>query len=509
MAKEFSIREQALKIREEALEQAKIVFEEDQAAWQKKQMLIRRGASIMFKVNRLEAQQEKEEQEQAMNALEEGLLQTTQQDLDAIDFEHERIITNLLASTAAQLTCAAAAVEAKARADMISDRLTVALDQAYSDRLHLQELTHQVEERSAELDGLVSSAKADRTKAHEYLQSVRTKFSQFSLAAETIVLIQRQVETNNAPAMVPHDRNEGKPVDKNSEEEALQEARIETQKRLAALKDARAAFEKLREAEKANLAKGHARVEQSRIAVDMEKELVKKEMVRARLLAIKAEQERAASVDAKKAALQELQEAVVMRDESRRTLHKLATITDGEKRRSNESVASELSKGESEDIEVKGELTKATTFRFGFMIDRRRTVSQGQIEGTTSMVDTNATGALPRETSIAMKEKEQSLTSVASTISSPYPGAVNNKQSVILMTAGENNTHGHNISIRQKNWIMAENRGVARTIENKSVEKHFSTNVDCDTLAAKHEQPNRMKLGNIGNTIRRNAGVDT
>jgi hypothetical protein len=59
------------------------------------------------------------------------------------------------------------------------------------------------------------------------------------------------------------------------------------------------------------------------VLMKKEKKPVKKEMKRARLLGIKAEQERGASVNAKKVALGKLQAVGIMQDESKYRLHKL------------------------------------------------------------------------------------------------------------------------------------------------------------------------------------------
>ncbi|KAF8520534.1 hypothetical protein JB92DRAFT_2894851 [Gautieria morchelliformis] len=318
------LKETKLNATKDALELERTLFDEDKSAWKtnmkaqkKKQALIRQGATIMFRMHRLEAQQERE----TMQALEDGLLQTAQQELDVINREQAAVISNLLAATAAQATCAAACLDAKARANAISDRLTEELDKVHSERLHLEEITEKVNVKSAELDALVSVARAERTEARQFFQRAQAHVSRFSSAAEAIGLVQGQIESHAIQA-----REGLYLVMEQERSDALDEARSEAQATFAALRNERTAFEKLREREKANLAEGHARVEQSRAVVKMESELVKKEMASARLLSIEAERERAASVDVKEAALGELQAARAMRIESSRALHKLAAL---------------------------------------------------------------------------------------------------------------------------------------------------------------------------------------
>ena len=499
--------------------QEKILFQEEKAAWttymtaqKTKQAMIRRGAAIMFRTNRIEAQQEKEEREKAMHALESGLLQTAQQELEYIDQEHAETIANLLVATAAQITCAAASLEAKVRANAISDRLTNVLDRVYDERQHIQQLSDEVNVKSAELDVLICNAKADRTKAHEYRHTAQAQVSRFSLAAEAIGLVQGQVEST-----ATEDRERLSKTLAKERGEALEEARSETQKRLAALRDARTAFEKLREVEKANLAKGYARVEHSRAIVDMEKELVKKEMVRARLLAIKAEQERAASVDAKKAALEELQAARLMRDSSRRALHKLVAIADGmviPKATSDKVIKDVTSTTAGGD--VRADLAESLKCRI-----RRRVASQGHMNGATSCTTDGmkggiASGLQKRCTSLDITRADGSRSSIPS----PVP-----RSQALELPRSETEDSEHSTGVKkvsnltdppiselQKSSLKGSIKHINETvvpirnerdispINGKTTKEHTvdkrleSSEEKCD------KQPNRMKLGNIGNT---------
>ncbi|KAF8583729.1 hypothetical protein K439DRAFT_1634140, partial [Ramaria rubella] len=152
----------------------------------------------------MEALKEKEEQQNAAYALEEKLLQTTQQELDAIDREHVSMITGLLMATAAQVICASAALEAKHRADVISDRLTIALDDVHRERLQLQKLTDDVNTRSAELNILVSSANIDHIKSKAHLRTAQTQVSRFSLATQATGLVQEQIEASAIEDHISH-----------------------------------------------------------------------------------------------------------------------------------------------------------------------------------------------------------------------------------------------------------------------------------------------------------------
>ncbi|KAF8517459.1 hypothetical protein JB92DRAFT_2905682 [Gautieria morchelliformis] len=145
-ANDLLLKETNLNATKDALELEKTLLDEEKSAWttntnaqKKNQALIQRGATIMFRMHRLEAQQERETRQ----ALEDGLLQTAQQELDVINREQ---------------------AAATSRANAISDRLTEELDK----------LTEEVNVKSAELDALVS-----RAQAH---------VSRFSSAAEAIGL---------------------------------------------------------------------------------------------------------------------------------------------------------------------------------------------------------------------------------------------------------------------------------------------------------------------------------
>ncbi|KAF8519949.1 hypothetical protein JB92DRAFT_3094785 [Gautieria morchelliformis] len=179
-----------------------------------------------------------------MEALEDGLLQTAHQELDVISREQAAVTNNLLATTASQATCAAACLDAKARANAVSDRLTEELDKVHCERLHVAELTEKVNVKSAELDTLVSVARAERTEARQYLQRAQAHVSHFSSAAEAIGLVQGQIESHEIQAqeglylVMEQERND-----------ALEEAWSEAQATFAALRNARTAFEKLRETE--------------------------------------------------------------------------------------------------------------------------------------------------------------------------------------------------------------------------------------------------------------------
>ncbi|KAF8461440.1 hypothetical protein JB92DRAFT_3072032 [Gautieria morchelliformis] len=386
------LKETKLNARQDALEVEKTLFDEEKSAWttnmhaqKKKQALIRRGATIMFRMHRLEAQHERE----TMQALEDGLVQTAQRELDVNNREQAAVISNLLAATAAQATCAAACLDAKARANAISDRLTEELDKVHHERLHIAELTEKVNVKSAELDALVSVARAERTEARQCLQRAQAHVSRFSSAAEAIGLVQGQIESH------PIQAREGLYLVMEQERsDALEEARSEAQATFAALRNARTAFEKLREREKANLAEGHARVEQSRAVVEMEKELVKKEMARARLLSIKAERERAASVDAKEAALGELQAARAMRIESSRALHKLAALIAAEmaiSKATSDNLVKHMTSAVEDQTNDKAYLSEGVMSRFISHISNRGASSQA-ISGTTSSIDVTEGG---------------------------------------------------------------------------------------------------------------------
>ncbi|KAF8530813.1 hypothetical protein JB92DRAFT_2854803 [Gautieria morchelliformis] len=374
-ANDLLLKETNLNARKDALELEKTLFYEEKSAWttnmkaqKKKQALIRRGATIMFRMQRLEAQKERE----TMQALEDGLLQTAQQELEVINREQAAVISNLFAATAAQATCAAACLDAKARANAIGDRLTDELDKVHYERLHIAELTEKVNVKSAELDALVSVARAERTEARQYLQRAQ---------AHAIGLVQGQIESHAIQA-----REGLYLVMEQERSDALEEARSEAQATFAALRNARTAFEKLREKEKTNLAEGHARVEHSRAVVNMEKELVKKEMPRARLLSIKAERERAASVDAKEATLGELQAARAMRNESRRALHKLVALI-ADEMAIPQATSDNLVKNMTSTVEdQKNDKVDGVMSRFISHISDRGASSQA-ISGTTSSID--------------------------------------------------------------------------------------------------------------------------
>lgn len=461
----------------------------------------------MFRTHRLEAQQEREEQEKTMHALENGLLQAAQQELDLIDQEHKEVIGNLLAATAAQVSCATASLNANARATAISDRLTEALDAVHYERLHIMDLTEKLKLKSAELEVLTSCTKAERIKTQESFTLAQSHVSRFSLAAEAIGLVQGQIESS---AMEDRERL-SKVIDK-ERGDALEEARTETQKRLAALRDARKAFEKLREAEKANLAKGYARVEHSRAVVDMEKELVKKEMVRARLLAIKAEQARAASVDAKKAALEELQAARIMRDESRRALHRLVAIADEmaiPKATSDKLIRNTTFLEAGVDKNVKAALSEGKVSRFGFYIGDRRASSPGHINGKISSVNeverSEGVGLQKRCTSLNIKREDRLQSPVPSTLSrqqlqdsasarNQTEGSMDSTEApptmdTVDITAPISQTDGpiRNIHADVKDCIQIGNGHVVSPFLEPSVEKY-------------DKQPSRRKLGSIGNT---------
>ncbi|KAF8531883.1 hypothetical protein JB92DRAFT_2847204, partial [Gautieria morchelliformis] len=133
-ANDLLLKETNLNATKDALELEKRLFDEEKSDWttntnaqKKKQALIQRGATIMFRMHRLE----------------DGLLQTAQQELD--------VINRVQAA-------------ATSRANTISDRLTEEFDK----------LTEKVNVKSAELDTLVS-----RAQAH---------VSHFSSAAEAIGL---------------------------------------------------------------------------------------------------------------------------------------------------------------------------------------------------------------------------------------------------------------------------------------------------------------------------------
>ncbi|KAF8531869.1 hypothetical protein JB92DRAFT_2847084 [Gautieria morchelliformis] len=404
-ANDLLLKETNLNATKDALELEKRLFDEEKSDWttntnaqKKKQALIQRGATIMFRMHRLEVQQERE----TMQALEHGLLQTAQQELDGINREQAAVISNLLAATAAQATSAAACLDAKARANAISDRLTEELDKVHCERLHIAELTEKVNVKSAELDALVSVARAERTEARQFLQRAQAHVSRFSSAAEAIGLVQGQIESHAIQAreglylVMEQERND-----------ALDEARSEAQATFAALRNARTAFEKLREREKANLAEGHARVEHSRAVVEKEKELVKKEMARARLLSIKAERERATSVDAKEAALGELQAARAMRNESSRALHKLVALIAAEMALS-KSTSDNLVKNVTSTVEdQKNDKVDGVMSRFISHISNRGPSLQA-ISGTTSSIDGIAGG---RAGGLQKSEAETSSTS--------------------------------------------------------------------------------------------------
>lgn len=512
-------REQELNAREKALEQEKILFQDEQAAWttkmaeqKTKQALIRRGATMMFRTNRLEIQQQREEQEKAMHTLENGLLQTAQQELDFIDQEHAEVIGNLLAATAAQVICTAVSLDAKARANVVSDRLTDALDKVHQERLHIQELTDKMDMKTAELDVLICSAKAERIKVHETLQKSQIQVSRFSLAAEAIGLVQGQIESNAA-----EDRDRISVTLDKERGYALEEARSETQRRLAALKDARTAFQKLRDTETANLAKGYARVEHSRAIVDMEKELVKKEMVRARLLAIKAEQERAASVDAKKAALEELQAARIMRDESRRALHKLVAIADEmaiPKTSSDQLIKDVTSTVADGEQIVRDKLTEGLKSRFGFHVGDKRAVSHGQlvIGSTRSRLDGMEGGRClqKRCTSLNIEQDDKSRSSIPSAVLRPRPLTVGSARTeaedlLELTAATKPSTDVTTPGVQTPSvdvdtetivpiGIISQVNGKSPDSEKQGISRSLEPSGEkCD------KQPGRMKLGSIGN----------
>ncbi|KAF8531854.1 hypothetical protein JB92DRAFT_2847008, partial [Gautieria morchelliformis] len=164
-----AITETNLNATKDALELEKTLFDEEKSAWttntnaqKKKQALIQRGATIMFRMHRLEAQQERE----AMQALEDGLLQTGQQELDVINREE---------------------VAATSRANAISDRLTEELDK----------LTEKVNVRSAELDALVSRAQAHVSRFSSAAEAI-------GLAREGIYLAREKANLAEGHARVEH-----------------------------------------------------------------------------------------------------------------------------------------------------------------------------------------------------------------------------------------------------------------------------------------------------------------
>jgi hypothetical protein len=512
--KDFLLKETKLNATKEALELEKTLFYEEKSAWttnmnaqKEKQALIRRGATILFRMHRLAAQQEKEQQDKIMQALEDGLLQSAQQELDLINRGHAAVIANVLTATATQATCAAASLDAKARANAISDRLTEGLDEVHCERLHIAELTEKVNVKSTELDVLVSIAKAERNEAHQYLQKAQSQVSRFSLAAEAIGLVQGQIESHAI-----QERERLSVAIDQERSDALEEVRSETQERLAAVKDARTAFEKLRETEKANLAEGYARVEHTRAVVAMERELVKKEMVRARLLSMKAEQERAASVDAKKAALDELQAARLMRNESRRALHKLAAIA--EEMVIPKAIADNVAKNVTSTVEGqkndKADSSEGMMFSFGFHIRNRRASSQA-MSGTTSSVDGMESGRedglQKRCTSLDIRQEDGSRSSTLSAISPPHTfdstcsEADTSTSNLIDVTFVKPPTLCHKPSVAvDANPIIPIKEGhelspfVSENTKRLKIHPSLEPSTErCD------KQSGRMKLGNISN----------
>ena len=290
LSKKILRKEQELCEKEAALDRKMGQLQNEKAAWKAatiaqdaKQARVKEGAAIMFKANRLQMQLEKEEQAQTVKALENGLYQATQKELDALVLERDHITAVFLTIAMAQSVAAAAALKAQARADTISNQLTRSL-------LQVEKIQERANVRLDELDILISAAKGDRTELRQRLEKAQAQVARFNVAIGVIEITQGQIGTKVAVMgedCDPHYRSADK-----EQEEALGEVRM---------------------------AKDHARVKQSRVAVEMENQVVKKELERARLLGIMAERERAASVDAKKTVPGELQAAVMMREESKRT----------------------------------------------------------------------------------------------------------------------------------------------------------------------------------------------
>jgi hypothetical protein len=241
----------------------------------------------------------KERHEREFVALKDGLLQVTQQELDAAALEHDQTTKNLLAATAAQHTATVAALAALANTDAISMSLTEALNNANA--------------RSANLEVLASAAKTERSKTAEHLRRAQAQATYFELATNALLLVQAQaeIETTDEDA-----------------EEILRQGRLEVKNNWVVLKEAQRAFTNSRASEIERLANGHARLEEWRAAVAVDAALAKKEKERARIVAVAAEQERAASVDAMDAAMKALEAAVIRGEEAERLLGKIMGMAD-------------------------------------------------------------------------------------------------------------------------------------------------------------------------------------